>query len=251
MSDTGDRDLATLNELAPALWQGLPNAMSLRSALLRGALRRLRGCGMLAQCAFKLAIRVEGSIERSRIARHELLARDGVLLGAWSRLGSSRIGALPPNVVIGRYSSIGSNVVIANENHPLDRLSTSGLFYDPLLGCVSQRMLPQRPFLMIGHDVWIGSNASILPGCRRIGHGAVIGAGAVVTHDVEPLAIVGGNPARVIRRRLEGEIAAAWIASRWWNHAPTTLVQHGVTNLPSAPFFSDSECAFESLFLAR
>ena len=57
--------------------------------------------------------------------------------------------------------------------------------------------------LSIGNDVWIGRNATILAGVRRIGNGAVIGACAVVTHDVPDYAIVGGNPAKVVRYRNE------------------------------------------------
>ena len=55
--------------------------------------------------------------------------------------------------------------------------------------------------LHIAGDVWIGARVIVLPGCRRIGHGAVIGAGAVVTKDVPDWAIVVGNPAKVIRYR--------------------------------------------------
>ncbi len=55
--------------------------------------------------------------------------------------------------------------------------------------------------LLIAGDVWIGARAIVLPNCRRIGHGAIIGAGAVVTKDVPDYAIVGGNPAKVIRYR--------------------------------------------------
>ncbi len=55
--------------------------------------------------------------------------------------------------------------------------------------------------LHIAGDVWIGARAIILPGCRRIGHGAIIGAGAVVTKDVPDWAVVGGNPARIIKSR--------------------------------------------------
>ncbi len=59
---------------------------------------------------------------------------------------------------------------------------------------------PKTP-LHIAGDVWIGARAIILPGCRRIGHGAIVGAGAVVTKDVPDYAVVGGNPARVIKMR--------------------------------------------------
>lgn len=59
---------------------------------------------------------------------------------------------------------------------------------------------PKTPLLIAG-DVWIGARVIILPGCKRIGHGAIIGAGAVVTKDVPDYAIVGGNPAKVIKYR--------------------------------------------------
>ena len=64
----------------------------------------------------------------------------------------------------------------------------------------SEGDMPDSP-LEIGHDVWIGARAIVLPGCTRIGAHSIIGAGAVVTHDVPDYAIVGGNPAKIIRMR--------------------------------------------------
>lgn len=69
---------------------------------------------------------------------------------------------------------------------------------DVLIG--SEGDLPDTP-LEIGFDVWIGARAIILPGCKYIGAHSIIGAGAVVTHDVPDYAIVGGNPAKVIKMR--------------------------------------------------
>jgi maltose O-acetyltransferase len=63
-----------------------------------------------------------------------------------------------------------------------------------------QPSLPKSP-LLIDDDVWIGARAMILPGCQHIGKGVIIGAGSVVTKDVPDYAIVGGNPARVIKYR--------------------------------------------------
>ena len=69
---------------------------------------------------------------------------------------------------------------------------------------------------MIGHDVWLGSGAMILSGVT-IGHGAVVAAHALVTKDVPPYAIVGGNPARIIRYRFDDRTVSALLASAWWD----------------------------------
>jgi acetyltransferase-like isoleucine patch superfamily enzyme len=71
------------------------------------------------------------------------------------------------------------------------------------MGYVKRDML-DRPKLYIGHDVWIGANVIILPGCYKIGNGAIIGAGSIVTKDVPPYAIVAGNPSRLIKNEIFG-----------------------------------------------
>src|SRR3546814_15105764 len=70
--------------------------------------------------------------------------------------------------------------------------------------------------LIIEDYVWIGPNAWILPGCKFIGRGAVIGAGAVVTRNVERYPIGAGNPARKLRARFSPELIEAIEASKWW-----------------------------------
>jgi len=85
---------------------------------------------------------------------------------------------------------IGPDVVVLSASHKFDRTD---------IPMCQQGGEPLRP-VYIGDDVWIGTRAIILPG-RKIGKGAIIGAGAVVTKDVPEYAIVGGNPARVIRYR--------------------------------------------------
>ncbi|EMN8431424.1 CatB-related O-acetyltransferase, partial [Klebsiella pneumoniae] len=69
---------------------------------------------------------------------------------------------------------------------------------------------------VIGNDVWIGSEAIIMPGVR-VGDGAIIGTRALVTRDVEPYAIVGGNPARVLRKRFDEDRIALLLEMRWWD----------------------------------
>ncbi|MBJ3726845.1 CatB-related O-acetyltransferase, partial [Salmonella enterica subsp. enterica serovar Corvallis] len=69
---------------------------------------------------------------------------------------------------------------------------------------------------VIGNDVWIGSEAMVMPGIK-IGHGAVIGSRSLVTKDVEPYAIVGGNPAKKIKKRFTDEEISLLLEMEWWN----------------------------------
>ncbi len=94
-------------------------------------------------------------------------------------------------VTIDDYLMMGEDVLFLGGGHDNDRT-------DIPMG--HQGQSAPTP-LHIAGDVWIGARAIILPGCRRIGHGAIIGAGSVVTKDVPDWAVVGGNPAAVIRYR--------------------------------------------------
>jgi virginiamycin A acetyltransferase len=76
--------------------------------------------------------------------------------------------------------------------------------------------MPLKGDTIIGNDVWIGQNATILPG-TRIGDGAIIGAESVVGSDVEPYTIVAGNPAKVIRKRFDDELIAMLLKLKWWD----------------------------------
>lgn len=115
----------------------------------------------------------------------------------------------------GNYCSIGWNVYILNGNHPKRYFTLHPLLYNPRLGYVKKDLL-RRTRLVVGHDVWIGLNAIILPSVTKIGNGAIIGAGAILSKDVEPYTIVAGNPARVINKRFNPEIIEKLEQSRWW-----------------------------------
>ena len=146
-------------------------------------------------------------------------------------------------VSIGRYTSIGEEVQVGRASHPTTWVSTSPFFYlsRPLfdIGDVFEGHeeyerygAPQRPGVVstsfkpvrIGNDVYIGHGAMIMPGVT-IGDGAIVAANAVVTKNVPPYAIVGGNPARLIRFRLEPIIFAQLLHLQWWRFAPWQLKQ--------------------------
>jgi Acetyltransferase (isoleucine patch superfamily) len=121
------------------------------------------------------------------------------------------------NIKIGNYCSIAYNVqMLIDRNHDYQSVSTS-----PMLEI--QRKLPKRGQILIGHDVWIGNNAVLLSGIK-VGHGAVIAADTVVTKDVPPYAIVGGNPMRIIKYRFEEEIIHKLLRLKWWNW-DTSLIE--------------------------
>jgi virginiamycin A acetyltransferase len=185
---------------------------SIMSALMVKAYRfpRLRGSVIAA------AQRSEGGQFLSWTLRKIVEDYHGVKVGAYS-YGTCLIpGAFPSGVTVGRYVSIASGVRVFLRNHPLDRLSTHPFFFNHVLGIVDEDSIVQGS-LVIGHDAWIGERAMVMPGCSRIGVGAVIAAGAVVTHDVPDFAIVGGVPARIIRRRFDSATCDRILDSRWWD----------------------------------
>lgn len=131
---------------------------------------------------------------------------------------------VPPNTVFGNYSSIALNLLIFRANHPLNVFTTHPILYNPLMGYVKDYKLEKKP-LIVGHDVWIGREVIILPNVNTIGNGAIIGAGSVVTKDVEPYSIVAGNPAKFIRKRFSDKVIKKLEDSEWWKLEYTDLTK--------------------------
>ncbi|WP_280177674.1 CatB-related O-acetyltransferase [Bosea sp. CS1GBMeth4] len=127
---------------------------------------------------------------------------------------------------IGRYGSIADGVeILLGGNHRTDWATTYPFPALPNLWPAAAGMGGHdatRGDVMIGHDVWLGSQAMILSGVT-IGHGAVVAARAVVTRDVPPYAIVAGNPAKLVRLRLPEPQIEALLASRWWALPPEAV----------------------------
>lgn len=123
---------------------------------------------------------------------------------------------------IGKFTSIAAMTRINPGNHPMHRASQSHFTYraSAYFADTSDEAdffaWRREQAVIVGHDVWIGHGAIVLPG-RVVGTGAVVGAGAVVTKDVPPYAIVVGNPARVVRMRLDADIAERMQRLAWWD----------------------------------
>ena len=126
------------------------------------------------------------------------------------------------NTKVGKFTCIGPNVNTGMGAHPSSEfVSSHPLFYSTLgqssgLIIVEKNLFEEFPSTEIGHDVWIGNNAIIKYGVK-IGDGAIIGAGAVVTKDVEPYSIVGGVPAKIIKYRFSQDEIEYLVAFKWWD----------------------------------
>ncbi len=127
------------------------------------------------------------------------------------------------NTTIGKFTCIGANVTTGMGAHPSSEfVSSHPLFYSTIgqssgLVIVEKNLFNEFPHTEIGNDVWIGNNAIIMYGIK-IGDGAIIAAGAVVTKDVEPYSIVGGVPAKVIKYRFSKEQINFLLNFKWWNN---------------------------------
>ena len=152
----------------------------------------------------ELAKRIRSSICRRMFQKddyhqcHKLVVEQGAYFGSGKSFTVGNEVGLGKDfkshnriVTIDDYLMMGEDVLFLGGGHNMDRTDI------PMSHQGSKEPTP----LHIAGDVWIGSRVIVLPGCRRIGHGAVIGAGSVVTKDVPDWAVVGGNPAEVIRYR--------------------------------------------------
>lgn len=128
---------------------------------------------------------------------------------------------------IGKYSSVSGNVKVVLGSHPSkDFVSTHPSFYSTKkqsgFTYVREDYYAEKNFadgkypVVIGNDVWIGNGVTILEGVT-VGDGAIVAAGAVVTKDVQPYSIVGGVPAKEIRKRFSDEEIEFLLELKWWD----------------------------------
>src|SRR5690606_36472841 len=130
------------------------------------------------------------------------------------------------HTTIGKFCSIGPNLLCGWGIHPISGISTSPMFYSTLkqngLSFSSEDKIEERKEIFIGNDVFIGMNVTILDGVT-IGDGAVIGAGSVVSKDIPPYAVAVGSPIRVIKYRFSESIIKSLLQINWWDFDESRL----------------------------
>ncbi|RSC93652.1 CatB-related O-acetyltransferase [Tenacibaculum singaporense] len=139
-------------------------------------------------------------------------------------------------LIIGKFCMIASDVtfIMNGANHLSKSISSYpfAIFGEDWSSAMEGKAYPYKGNTVVGDDVWIGYGATIMPGVT-IGDGAIIASRAVVTKDVEPYTIVGGNPARAIRKRFSEEQIKKLLELKWWNweiEKITQNIQHLTNN---------------------
>ena len=169
---------------------------------------------------------ITGGMQESKFIRNYAKNVNNVEVDLYSYGGCfSKEFNLGGRVKIGRYCSIASNVRYLAGNHPLNYVSTSPYFYSKKFAKKDVKDITRNE-LFIGNDCWIGYGAIITSKCKKIGNGAVVAAGAIVTKDVPPYAIVAGSPARIIKYSFDEQIQKELEDSKWWEYTPEQCLRY-------------------------
>ena len=146
----------------------------------------------------------------------------------------------PEKLIIGKYCPIAAQTrfLLSAANHPLVGPSAYPFFI--FGGRWSEHTLerartaPRRGDTIVGNDVWFGFGVTVMPGVR-IGDGAIVATGAVVTSDVPPYTVVGGNPARPIKQRYDDEGVARLLRAAWWDWPVELVTEHAHVIMAGTP----------------
>lgn len=172
----------------------------------------------------RLIIKIDGGEMYSKGIRTIFKEVYGIEVGIGS-YGCFDTGRIAPDIKIGNYCSFAQGVtIVPRREHPKNYASTHPFFFNSSLGWIDVSPVKFEP-LEIGNDVWIGQNSVICSKCKKIGNGAIIGAGSIVTRDVPAYAIVAGAPAKIIGYRFESGISELLEMSEWYNLSPQELKQ--------------------------
>ena len=147
-------------------------------------------------------------------------------------------------LIIGKFCMIasGSTFIMNGGNHLADSVSAYpfAIFGNGWEDAMEGKEYPVKGNTIIGNDVWIGHNATIMPGIT-IGDGSIIATNATVTKDVDPYTIVGGNPATVIRKRFSDETISQLLKLRWWDWPIEKITDNVQTLTGSNPLLLTNE----------
>jgi len=212
---------------------------------LSGLFVRLYAIRKLRKLVLRVCLKLEGGVFFSRTLKIILKRYHDVTVGNYSYGPCNIPDYLPRGTIIGAYCSVANEVLIRRRNHPVSTLTQHPFFYNKIRGIVGKDTinLDEENPLTIGNDVWIGDRAIILPNCKHIGNGAIIGAGSIVTRDVAPYTIVAGSPARVVKERYSAEIQRALEKTAWWELSlPELLSAEGLlfdpVSIPALEMFA-------------
>lgn len=166
-----------------------------------------------------IRVRVKGS--SIQMARGSMVISD-LTVGYGTRINGPLLVKGAGRASIGRYCAFGWDIKLFTSNH---ELTYANIQFDLQRRIGARLPISEKKDISIGHNVWIGDSAIILPGVS-IGEGAVIGAGAIVTKDVPAYAVCAGNPAHFIKWRFSEEVRELLRTVQWWNWTPAKIANN-------------------------
>lgn len=178
---------------------------------------QLKGSGKISNHVTLKGVNIRGNVAVGENTILKFVELSGnVTIGHHTTINGPNVQilSLVNPITVGNFCSIAKDVTIQEYNHKTDGLSSYN-FNKHVFGGKAIDDVISKGAIRIGSDVWIGTKCVVLSGVS-IGDGAIVAAGSIVTKDVPPFAIVGGNPARVIRYRFTPEVIAKLAAVKWW-----------------------------------
>ncbi|AEI93662.1 MULTISPECIES: CatB-related O-acetyltransferase [Roseobacter] len=184
----------------------------------------------------------DGSHDPATVFLNQVIDHPNIEIGDWTYYHDRRLpqdyaetlapylfqGA-PERLIIGRFCQIAQGVefITATANHPMSGVSTYPFaIFDPPRFASYRSDLPRGHDTIVGNDCWIGRRATLLPGAE-LGNGVIVAANAVVRGKIPDYAIVGGNPAEVIRMRYTEQDIETLLGLRWWDW-PTKAIENAI-----------------------
>lgn len=179
-------------------------------------IEKLYTIAIFRKVIFRLLILTrKNSFDNSNLC-HILKKFYNINIGAYSYGGCFDYNKIAPGTKIGKYCSFASDVVVMSQDHLKTAITTHAFLFKPSFGLIKKD--PREPHhIEIGNDVWIGYHSTILPSVSKIGDGAIVAAGSVVTRDVPPYAIVAGVPAKIIKYRFSEIEIQQLLRLKWWD----------------------------------